>query len=130
MKLSLHMHNFLGQSNQMHSPLGVFVRFNLICLIKFSTKNIKNTCANSHNKCSNYLINIFTITFGCICLVAQKQHKNSLIFWNQTERSTIIYDMFSFIFSQRPGKSEIVLQLNKCRKNYLRFSSILICKYQ
>lgn len=41
MKLSLHMHNVLGQSNQMHSLLGVFVRFYLICLIKFSTKNIK-----------------------------------------------------------------------------------------
>lgn len=78
MKLSLHMHNVLGQSNQMHSPLGVFVRFYLICLIKFSTKNIKNTCANSHNKCSHYLIHIFTFTFGCICLGAQKQHKTVL----------------------------------------------------
>lgn len=80
MKLSLHMHNVLGQSNQMHSPLGVFVRFYLIWLLKFSTKSIKNTCANSPNKCSHYLIHIFTITFGCICLGAQKQHKNSLIF--------------------------------------------------
>lgn len=78
MKLSLHMNNVLRQSNQMHSPLGVFVRFYLICLIKFSTKNIKNTCANSHNKCCNYLINIFTITFGFICLVAKNNIKTVL----------------------------------------------------
>lgn len=87
------MHNVLGQSKQMHSSLDgfVFVRVYLICLIRFSTKNkTKTHVQDSHNKWSDYLVNIFTITVGCICLVVQKQHQISFIFWNQTERSTII----------------------------------------
>lgn len=68
------MHNVLGQSKQMNSSLDVFVfvRVYLICLIRFSTKNkIKTHVQDSHIKCSDYLVNIFTITVGCICLVVQ-----------------------------------------------------------
>lgn len=46
------MHNVMGQSKQLHSSLGVFVRVYLISIIRFITKKThkKYTCTDSHNK--------------------------------------------------------------------------------